>query len=192
MAAVEPEPHRPFAATTVAVVGLAEPVADVVVHHAVVHERALPVELAAGVGLRLGNLVGGTVGVALVEIPFARDQRVDRQRSHHLRRVGMAEAVRVHGASPWLVGRHAVVREGRKVQRRVARQGNPHRGRTVGRGDPVPEQRPVLPRGNPRRINPVPRVGVPLTAVVAHRELLPVFRRLKLRVDGERLAGIGE
>ena len=104
----------------------------------------------------------------------------------------MAQAVRMNGSLRRLVGGHSVVNKSSKVQRRVVAVGNPHRCRPVGGGDPVPKKRAVFLPGNPHRIDPIPRGGVPLPPVIAHGERAPVFLGFKLRVGGERLAGLRE
>ena len=89
--AIESELEAPLAAfgPAVARVALPEPVADVVIDLAVVHERADPVVRRACVVIAAVDPVGGIVGDGLVEVRCGGQQMVHGHRCHHLRRIRM-------------------------------------------------------------------------------------------------------
>ena len=148
MSRVEPESHRPFAATPIAVVSLAQPITNMVVHHPVVNKSTLPVELAACIGIGLRNLVSRVVGIALVEITPACEQGINRQRVHDIRRIDMVHAIRMNGTLRRLVGGHTIVHIGCKVERWVVMVGNPHRRQPICGSESVTKKCPVFLPGN--------------------------------------------
>ena len=175
MAPVEAEAETAFPGSTVAVVPLSQPVADVIMDHAVVHKCPIPVKGLPGFESIGGiNLVSAIVGDAFDEIGRIREERVDWKRGQNGLRVNVAYPAR-DGAGSGSIVRHAIINVGCKIERRIVLIGNPHGfSRRVGGGETVAEQSPVDLGRDDRRVDGVARDFVPIDARIAHGQGGPV------------------
>ena len=184
--AIETESKTTLTRPAVPVIPLPQPIADMIIHFALIHKRAIPVEGFSRFKIISRKLIHSIVGDALGQIRGLSQQGVYRQRIHHFPGMHIRHLPGHRSCARHILG-HPVVHVRRKIKRRIILIRHPHRmSQRIGRRDTIPDQRPVdLPR-NDHRIRAVPRHRVAGRAVVDHGNRDPAARSIKGWIQSPR------